>query len=104
MNRTANRRQNKHLRRIEMLKYEGEYALRKYIGELLEQWQKQACYRARHFFYRNGDPVPAVWDLFKRKSKIAAELGIKEELTEICRQAIAGELGSAKVGSSKIFV
>ena len=67
MNRATNRRQNKHLKRIEMLKYGGESARREYIGQLLEQWQKQAHYRARHFFYSNGDPVPAVWDLFKRK-------------------------------------
>lgn len=104
MNRTAKRRQNKHLQHIEILKYAGENVLREYIGQLLEQWQKQANYRARHFFYSDGEPVPAVWDLFKRKARVAVELGIEDDLKEICRQAIARQLGSTKVGTSKIFV
>ena len=104
MNRTANRRQNKHLHRIEALKYAGEHVRREYIGQLLEQWQRQAENRACHFSYSNGDPVPDVWDLFKRKTRVATELGLEDDLKEICRQAIAGQLGSTRVGTSKIFV
>lgn len=106
MSRTASRRQNKRLQRIQTLKQSNGEVLRARVGQLLAMWKRELEFRAQYFFDRAGKPVPAAWDLFKRRRHEAAELGIEEEFKELCRQALAREIGtgSKKIGASKIFV
>jgi hypothetical protein len=103
MSRTANRRCNKRLQRIQKWKHDNGGVSDAWARELLSQWQREIEFRANHFFYGNGSVVPAVWDLFRRRRQEASEIGIEEDLRELCRQAIARYMGSGnmRVGTSK---
>ena len=97
MSRTSNRRQNKRLSEIKMLRQASAETLRRYAGRLLRQWQTEVEFRANNLCDRSGRPALAVWDLSRRKLKIAEELGIEEDLAELCRHALARHMGTGKI-------
>ena len=73
------------------------------INQLLGQWTRQAEFRAKTEFlrkkqcYGDGQPVPSVWDLYRKKLSEAETYGIRESLAEICRQALARRMEFQKV-------
>jgi len=79
-------------------------AFAKKLRQLLWQWAQEVRHRAGRFTYEDGQPVPAVWDLYRRKLIEATALGIHEELAEICRQAIAKYIGTGttRLGTSML--
>jgi len=106
MSRTINRRTNKLLRRVSAWKELGPVVTHKAAGNLLAQWQREADFRAERFRDKRHTDIRQVWDLQRIKEPVATELGISEELSEICRQAVARHMGTGKtrLGASKIFV
>lgn len=97
MGKSANRRAYKRVKRMSALKSENCVLFQEEMGLLLEQWKRQAEFRARHFFYKDGQPVPAVWDLLNKKASEAEDLGIQDDLIELCRQAVARQMYGVKV-------
>ena len=96
MGRTFNRRRNRFLKQMLELRVADPELFQHKVGMLLCQWQRQAQFRAGAFIYQDGQAVPKVWDLCCRKWQVAVELGIEDDLTEICRQAIARQIGSGQ--------
>ena len=97
MGRSAHRRVYKRIKRMSALKSENYVLFQEEMGLLLDQWRRQAEFRARHFFYKDGQPVPAVWELLRKKASEAAELGIQDDLIELCRQALSRQMDGVKV-------
>jgi len=92
MSRTANRRCNKRLRRIHMLKAKGKIS-ETWKYDLLSQWEREIEFRAHQLFCWKGDCRQGVWDLFNKKRQEAMALEVDDDLREICRQAIARHMG-----------
>lgn len=71
------------------------------IGSLITQWKREAQYRSSHLL---DQAVPAVWEFCEQKMRVAKELGIQEELMELCRQAICQQMGmTSYTHSTKSF-
>jgi hypothetical protein len=106
MSRTANRRCNRRLQRIQKWKQTHGGISDAWAYEILEQWQREIEFRANHLVHKNGMSVPAVWELFRRRQQEAREIGIEEDLVELCRQAIIRYMGdgNTRLGTSKIVV
>jgi hypothetical protein len=102
MGRSAKRRRNKQIRKLKakLEAYPSTDHRHLLAGTLLRQWERQAAFRAEHFTYHDGQPVPPVWQLYQRKRTAAALLDADGDLQEICRQAIAKHMkpGKRKLG------
>ena len=97
MGKSSNRRRNRRLKYIQFLRQTNCELFKEEGGRLLEQWRRQVEFRARHFRYRDGHLVPEVWDLFRKKRCEAVELEVEEDLRELCRRAIARQIGTGKI-------
>ena len=110
MGRASRKRANRRKKAILSLRQsEDETRFKWKINQLLAQWTRQAEFRARTEFlrknqsYDNGQPIPDVWDLYRRKLTEAKIYGIQDSLAEICRQALARYMESQKVRLVKLF-
>ena len=88
MGRPANRRRNKRLRELHDLRNRLGDIPDALKGELLTQWAREVVHRADRLCDRSYQG-PGVWDLLKRKELEAELLGIKADLSEVCRIALA---------------
>jgi hypothetical protein len=117
MNRASRKRANRRKKVIQdLLARRDRDGYIKLVSELLDQWVRQAEFRARVAFrcaqktYENGQTIPAVWDIYRKKlleaqvlEAINPETKMVERLREICRQAVARQMDRRQVqlGSRK---
>ena len=94
MGKAARRRAYKLTKYLLELKQSDEAAFNRRLAFLLGQWQRDARTRASRWTYAHGEPTPAAWDLCEENAYAATKLGLKDELVELCRQAVARAMGN----------